>query len=622
MKITFLLACDNNRMEAAAHVNPREPRDSSPEELSGSALLRRIVLLYPLLLVLCGIGYAKYDNYQLDGDAVSFMDIADAIRAHDFALVANGYWNPAYAAALAVGQTIAHPSRWNELQTFYWVNFWIFLACIFACIFFVRSLALVRDRLIPDAASAPALSLPALQLAALALLLCSFERELNLGAVRSDALLLFFLLLAAGVLLRLQSGGRFFFYPLLGLTLGLAYLTKSFAFLPSGLLLAAIFVYGLTRNNASGPATRKRIVTGAVLAGLIFSALAAPYIVAISKQRGRPTTGESARLNYAFFVDQTERWHEAHSGKLGHATANFKHPEQLILATPAVYSYARHPLGTYPLWFDPAYWTDTLQPRFWLKGHLERLARCSVLLVRFLVGHLEPFVLLGALLFAGCFYEKRRAAWLPLAPAALWGLLMLAIYFPIDLQDRYLTGAFLLVVLPGLAMLRRPLEGARRSYAGYAATALVVLLAFLAVADAASDIGVRRRLLNVTGYPRGAYDPEVYHAAQGLGEIGIPPGAIVACFGDIACYNTHYWARLAQTPIRAEIEVPNSSDPGRFWAAQIAQPQVENKIVTALQQRSIAAIVANFAPSAHIPEGWQQLDGSNFYAYRIPNAPL
>jgi 4-amino-4-deoxy-L-arabinose transferase-like glycosyltransferase len=567
--------------------------------------LRKIVLLYPLLLILCGIGYAKYDGYQLDGDAVAFMDIADAIHTHHFALAVNGYWNPAYAAALAVGEAVAHPSRWNELQTFYWVNFWIFVGCIVACIYFVRSLLLLRERCTSDALTLPALTPNTLLLASLALLFCSFQRELAIGAVRSDSLLLFFFFFSASFLLRLQSGGRFVYYPLLGLALGLAYLTKSFAFLPSGFLLAAIFIFAFTRKSP----LRGRILTGVLVAGFVFAAVAGPYIVAISKQRGRPTTGESARLNYCFFVDNTARWHEWHSGDLGHATADFKHHEQLIVASPPVYSYALHPIGTYPLWFDPSYWTDTIHPRFYLKGHLLRLARNSVVLVRFIVGHLESFVLLGVLLLAGCFVARRRASWLPLLPVPLWGLLMICIYFPIDFQDRYLTAALLLIIIPVLAMLRRSASG----YAGEVATALAVLLAALTVADAASDLGQRRRILSVTGYSRGAYSKEIYPAAKGLQDLGILPGQTVACFGDMASYVDIYWARLAGTPIRAEIEVPNGGDAGEFWNAQTNKAEVLN----ALRVRNIAAIVAAFRPSSHIPEGWRQLGTSDFYAYPL-----
>ncbi len=571
--------------------------------------LRFIAMAYTVLLLLCGLGYALYGGYTLDGDAVAFMDIADAMRAHDMARVVNGYWNPAYAALLALGELVAHPTRWNELQTFFWVNFVIFAGCIAACWFLVRGLVLAREHLAPE--SAFALSPPVLQLASLALLFASFQRELGLGAVRSDSLLLLLFLLAAGLVLRLQAGGRFLVYPLLGFVLGLAYLSKSFAFLPSGVLLAAIFVFGLTRHGSA----RHRIAGGAAVAAIVFAAIAGPYIAAISRQRGRLTTGESARLNYAFFVDQTERWHEWHTGKLGHATAHFKHPEQLLLDAPPVYSFAQHPFGTYPLWFDPSYWTDTIQPRFYLKGHLLRLARCSALLLRFLLGHLEPFCLLGVLLLAGCFFTRPGdptwRALRPLLAVSLWGALMFAIYFPIDLQDRYLTGGLLLILLPVLAMLRRPAGSS-----GQAATIAVLLLAGLMLANAISDLGERRRMLGVFGFPRGAYSPQIYPAARGLNDLGIGPGNTVACLGDNACYVDHYWARLAGTPIRAEIEVPGGGDPGAFWQS-VADPAT---VFDLLRRRHIAAVVGLFASSNHIPAGWHRLGTSDFYAYPLQPA--
>ena len=570
-----------------------------------SLRIRKITLIYLVLLVLCGIGYAKYDSYGLDGDAVSFMDIADALRAHDFAHVVNGYWNPGYAAMLAAGQAISNPSRWNELQAFYWVNFWIYLGCLAACIYFVRSLVLVRERCSPDSSAPSAFSSDALLLVALALMFASFQRELHISAVRSDSLLLMLLFIAASFLLRLQASGGFIYYPLLGLALGLSYLTKSFAFLPSFLLLGAIFFFGLVRGRTN----RNRIVAGSVLAGLVFAIVAGPYILAISKQRGRPTTGESARLNYAFFVDQTDRWHEFRTGNLGHATATFKHPEQLLLDSPPVYSYLHHPYGTYPIWFDPSYWTDTIQPHVYLKGHLIRIARCSALLARFIVAHLEAFVVLIVLLVAGAFFSRQWRGWLPVASVALWGLLMLGIYFPVDLQDRYLVAPFLFVVITLLALLRRPAN----SNVGGAATVAAVLLALLLLADATADIAQRRRILSVTGYPRGAYSTQIYPAALGLNQLGITPGQTVACFGSQACYVDHYWARLAGTPIRAEIEVPDYSDPGAFWSKQ----QNKQQALDGLRSTGVSAVVGFFAPSAHIPEGWRQLGESNFYAYDL-----
>ena len=570
--------------------------------------LGKAVWLYASVLILCGIGYAKYDTYRLDGDAVAFMDIADALHRHDLAHAANGYWNPLYPAVLLVGELVSHPSRWNELQTFYWVNFCIFVLCVLVCLYFVRSLVAGRDHLIAADGSSTALSTAALSMIALGLLFASFQRELAIGAVRSDSLLLLLFLLAASFVLRLQAGGRFFYYPLLGLALGLAYLTKSFAFLPSGIVLIAIFVFGLTRRSAQ----RQRIVVGAVTAGLVFAVLAGPYIVAISHQRCRLTTGESARLNYAFFIDQTARWHEARSGDLGHATAAFKHPEEVLLDSPAVYSYAQHPVGTYPLWFDPAYWTEGIQPKLYLQGHLQRLARNIALFLRYVLSHLESLAVFGVLFLAGCFFERRHVFWRPLLPVMLLGLLVFAIYLPIDFQDRYLAAGLLLITLPLFAMLRRPASG----FTGEAATATALLLAFLMAANAIADIAERRRYVLKDGYPRGAYSLQIYPAARALEAMGFGHGQSIACFGDRACYIDHYWARLAETPIRAEIEVPNSGDPGAFWQGV----QDKQAVLDALKSRHIAAIVAVFEPAAHMPEGWTRLNQTNFYVY--PLTPL
>ena len=565
----------------------------------------KIVVIYSLLLVLCGVGYAKYDSYQIDGDAVAFMDIADAMRAHDIAHVVNGYWNPGYAAMLLAGEVVKHPSRWDELQTFYWVNFFIFIACICACLYFVSSLLRLRDNFEEHSELPPALSRPAMFLVALALLFASFQRELSLGAIRSDALLLFLFILAGGLVFRLQRKAGFAYYALLGLVLGLAYLTKSFAFVPSAILLASIAVFAFTR----GYRERRTILLGVVIAVLAFSAIAGPYILAISKQRSRFTTGESARLNYAFFIDHTSRWHEWHSGDMGKAQADFKHHEQLLIASPPVYSYSLHPVGTYPLWFDPAYWTDTIHPKFYLKWQVARLARNCVLLLRFLLGHLEGFILLGVLLLAGCSFGRGRGAWLPLIPVSAWGLIMIGIYFPVDLQDRYLTGALLLFVIPLLAMLRRSAS----SNGSEVANGVAMLLAGLVLADGVRTIAELRRVESVNGAARGAYSREIYSAALGLGQMGISPGEVVACFGAKACYVDQYWARLADTPIRAEIEAPADSDPGEFWKSLPNQEQV----LEVLRRQNIGAIVAVFAPSSHVPDGWQELGSSHFYALRV-----
>ena len=572
-----------------------------------SQRIRRLLGMYAALMLVVAFGYARYDGYIMDGDGTAFMDISQALTDGHAGLAINGYWNPGYPAVLAVVRLIVHPTRWTEMAMARYTNVAIFALAMAACLFLTTGLARLRAQRGPGE---PGAAVPdwALHLLGLALLTLSAGRELPLAAVRSDTLLMALLLFAMGLVLRLQAGAGFWAWPVLGAVLGLAYLVKSFAFLPSVFLVLAALVFGLTRKGSA----RTQITSGAIVAGVVFAAIAGPYVVAVSRQLGHLSTGDSARLNYCFFIDQTPRWHEWYLHDLGHAAGTFTHPEAVIAAPPPVFSFAAHPVGTFPLWFDPAYWTGGLTPHFWLRGHLERLLRCTELLVRFLLARPEVFVLLGVMLAFGALWPRRRGLWVG-APAVAWGLLMLCIYFPIDLQDRYLTGPFLLVLLPLFAWLqRRDTEGDR---ARWVAAALIVLTAGLAIAQAGSYLLERRRLEPIAHRGEAGYNPEMNPMAEALNSMGLQPGDKIACFGDTACYVDHQWARLAGAQILAEVETPNSADPQQVWDA-IAD---KNTITEPLKKMGLRFIVTKFANSAHKPDGWVQLGDSNFFAYPLMN---
>lgn len=562
---------------------------------------------FVLLCLLGGLGYARFDPYLMDGDSVSFMDIADGLRSHHAGIAVNAYWNPLYPALLAVAQTIARPTRWNELPAYTYLNVLILAACIGAAVYLASGLVALQRRFNPRGLDDAVMSPMALRYAAVGLLFFSFERELLIGLIRSDSLLLFFFLLAAGVLLRLQTGGGFRHYAVLGLALGLAYLTKSFAFLPSAFLLLGILVFGLTRKGAE----RFRIVRGAVLAGTLFFAVAGPYIAAISRQMGHLTTGESARLNYAFFVDEMPRWHEWAHHDLGHAGGVFVHPELFLLESPPVFSFRNHPVGTLPPWFDPAYFTLGLKPNLWIPGHVKRLLRSAQLIVLWIVNHPEGPLLLAILLASGATLRRRRREMWPWLLVPGWGLLMLAIYVPIDIQERYLTTMLLLIVLPALAMLRRPASDSLVRVANGTA----VLLALIALLTSFHEILNMRRQLRLQGRDSGLYSHEIFGAAQGLADLGVRPGEAVGCMGGTACYLDPYWARIAGVQIMGEIEVPDAVPKNVAWNSFTNKAAV----VEALRSQGIRAIVTTMPGTAEVPAGWHQLDGTSFFAYPIPD---
>ena len=128
-------------MEAVSQVNPTQadpgPRSIAREDPSSiSTLLRRFFPFYCVLAALVTFGYALYDSYQLDGDAVAYMDIGDLLRAHQWAGIVNGYWHPMYPAFLSLGHALFHATLATELRAYYFVNFGIFLLGMVAVVWF------------------------------------------------------------------------------------------------------------------------------------------------------------------------------------------------------------------------------------------------------------------------------------------------------------------------------------------------------------------------------------------------------------------------------------------------------------------------------------------------------
>jgi hypothetical protein len=536
------------------------------------------------------------------------MDISDAIVHGNWPIVANAYWNPAYAFALAAGQAIAHPSRWNELQVFYWTNFVIFAFCVAATIYFARSLVVLRERLTANVDFA--LNPVAVVFAALSLMFFSFQRELSLAKVRSDALLYLFLFLAASLLMRIQVQRKFIYFPLLGAALGLAYLTKSFAMIPSALLMLAILIFGFRRKGAD----RIRIVAGTMTCALVFTVLAGPYVYAISQQRGRFTIGDSARINYVFYVDGNTNWWAWAAGDVHHARYAFKHPEQIILSNPKTHSFARHMVGTYPFWFDPSYWLDTIYPQFYLKGHIQQALQSAKMSFIYLFDHPEAFLLGFVLLLAGARFPRTRSTWAPFLPVMAWGLVMIGIYFPLTLEERYITFSFLFIVIPLLALLVRP-EGRDRLHE--IATAIVLLLACVSLFSGLRDEFYQRRIDKIAFFPLHHLQPEIFSAARGLANLGIRPSDRIACMGELGCHYDIYWIRLAGLQVVDEISVPREGsspgDPAAYWRSL----QNASEVVDVLQRDGATALVSEFPQGALVPTGWHNLPGSRFYVLAL-----
>ena len=582
--------------------------------------LRRPLLVYLAALAPVMWMAMRYAPYMMDGDSVAYMNIADLLHAHRWADAVNAYWHPLYPALLGLAQGVAHPARANELGVYFAVNLSIFFAQVAAMLWFVTALVRLREAM----GAAPAvLSLNALRLLGVALLVIAAQRELTLNRVGPDGLLQALLLAGLAMLMQALATDRWIFAPLMGLFFGLAYLTKSFAFLVALLAIAVLVVFQwMVQRRAL-----LRAVSSGALALVIFAAVAGPYVAALSRQKHRFDFGDSGSLNYAWYVGGTEKMHlEPWMTKdFGAATVDLVHPEKQLLALQGapgvgIYSYKGHALGTYPAWFDPTYFNERIVPHIQLKQLAKRDGRNVVLGFRYLLNHPEPLILLALLLFAGA--RLRLREWRFWWPSVGLGLAIWGIYGLVNIEERYVTVAFCAVLLPLFAALEVRAEGETRSGGLLLANALrsgagilVVLLAFLALGETLRVALQERREQSVAGSTHGWRDPEIFGAAEGLRAMGVRQGDEIACVGTKACLNDHYWARLAGVQILTEMYDPEPKHLIDQLDA-LPDPKQDYDVVRA---QGAKVLVGYFDPGEMnggqpASAGWVRLGETAFYA--------
>ncbi|MDP9038388.1 MAG: hypothetical protein M3O02_03815, partial [Acidobacteriota bacterium] len=432
---------------------------SARTELAPSSLLRRLLPLVCALAIVSTIALARSAPFEADADGIAFMDIADCLRAHRWACAVNGYWNPMYPALLALGRGLAHASVRNEARVYLLLNCGIALLGMGAVLLFTRSLALLRTKLEPAAGSTGFLfDRIALQTIAVALLLLAVHRELAPGVVRPDLLLAVLLIAALAELLRFLATGHTAHAAAMGAALGCAFLTKSFALAFAVACVATLLGFSWRWNRRPGHS-----IAAALVAFACFAALAAPYISALSRQKGRLDFGDSGALNYAWYTGRTARVHlqPYMTLQFGASDVLLKHPQRELLTSPQIVSYAALPYGTNPDWFDPSYWNDGVRPRFNVRFALSRFTHNLALTLDYLRSHLESLALL-ALLLAAAAYRRRglhrqlrspNPFWLPTTTLALFAW---TVYAAVNIEERYVSFAFLTVVVTAFAALRPP----------------------------------------------------------------------------------------------------------------------------------------------------------------------
>ena len=548
-------------------------------------------------------------RYSMDPDGICYLDLGDAFFHRKWFDAVNGYWSPLYSWLLGAAMFLGKPSRQWEFPLVHVVNFLIYVAALAGFEFFLRTLLpqAAPERVASGATagtSVVAFSRVSLLALGYSLFLWTSLDLISVWGASPDLCLAGFVYLIAGLLLRIRAKSSVSLYLTLGMVLGLAYLTKAVMF-PLGFAFIAIGFFAVPRGKRLGYV---------MVTTMAFLGVSAPWLVALSRAKGRFDFGDSGRLNYSALVSPGGRnlnWQGAPPG-----SGDPVHTTRQIHTNPPVFEFATPVGGSYPPSYDPSYWDEgrrvTIDIRAQWKVIKEHLLLYAGLLLRDQPGLLA--VALALVLAGGVATRKAILAnW----PLFLISLAACGLYMLVHVETRFVAAYVSIFWLAVLAGIRRGVPGytsvsassdnsraddsgskSRSELVEYLALAVVVTI-LLSVAD-----GTVRAVRE--GGPYSARDEIA--VADGLNQEGLQQGDRVAVVGD---GNWFYWPRLGGFKI---VSAVIAVDAPKFWG----QTQEQKEGVYHLFAGTGAKVLVTTGPlSAQAGSGWRRIGTTAYYVHPL-----
>jgi len=531
-------------------------------------------------------------------DGISYLDIGNAYMRGDWYVAVNAMWSPLYSWLTGFWLQLFKPAPFWEFTLVRLLNFLIYLAALFSFAYFLR--ALRRDRnLRSNDFSLPAWSW--LVFAYTTFIWTSLFMN-RVWRTSPDLLLAALIFLACGLILRIRTAAsRRDLFLALGIVLGISYLTKTIMF---PLALVFVVVAYLLARQAIG---FKPALLRAGITLVIFLSLAAPFVIVISRAKHRFTIGDSARLNYAWYVNGTTRFIHWQGSPAGSGTP--LHTTRKIFAAPAVYEFSGAAGISYPPWYDPSYWYEGVTPHFSLRQQAAAVWRNLAGLYGFSLYRFFLVALVFAL-FVLLYQSGERqlvlrnllAYWFLIVPS----LIALALYLAVNLEPRYLAPFVTVIALSCLAGVQLAATPETRRLVSGVSLGLVLFfvlsilphtarLAYSAVRDFSSGHSELRDVQ--------------WQVAHELQQRGVQQNDRVASVG-----NTMFaaWPRLARVRVVAEIPAAPGGEAEKFWAVD---GLTRARALAAIAGTGARVVVAEAGPGWAMQEGWQRLGDTNYLIY-------
>lgn len=565
------------------------------------------------LTIIVAIGLIRdwVGRYSMDPDGISYLDLGDAFFHRKWFDAVNGYWSPLYSWLLGSAMFVTKPTRQWEFLVVHVVNFIIYLAVLAGFEFFLQSLlprvASTRNEAGAEGAggaSSGALSRVATLAIAYSLFLWTSLELISIWGVSPDLCVAGLVYVIAGLLLRIRGKGSLSLYLILGAVLGLAYLTKAVMF-PLGFAFIAIGFFAVPRGRRTGYL---------LITTLAFLGVSAPWLVALSRAKGRFDFGDSGHLNYSALVSPGGRnlnWQGEPPG-----SGVPVHTTRQIHTSPPMFEFATPVGGTYPPSFDPSYWDEgrrvTIDVRAQMRVIKEHLLLYAGVLLRD-----QPGLLAVALALTLAGGVATRTAILAYWPLFLMGFAAGGLYMLVHVETRFVAAyvsIFWLAILAGIrldissfdavsthsdtARSSRASSESRSKLVDYLALATVITI-LLSVAD-----GTVRAVRE--GGPYSARDQIA--VADVLTEGGMRPGDRVAVVGD---GNWFYWPRLGRFKIVSAII---AVDAPTFWHET---PEQKEDVYRLFAGTGAKVLVTAGPLSAEAGSGWRRIGTTAYYAHSL-----
>jgi len=314
----------------------------------------------------------------------------------------------------------------------------------------------------------------------------------------------------------------------------------------------------------------------------VFIAIVGPYVWALSQAKGRFTWSDTGRLNLAFLM-----YHVPHANWQGQPDGSGRpvHPTRQLSMHPAIFEFATPIPGTYPPWYDPAYWNEglrmTSRPRAF--GAVVRQIRLYIHWVRQQLPLLLAFL---ALFFLNSDKRGTLTRFRTLWPVLALGAMPFAMYALVVTQARYMAPFF---VILWTALFACVVEARRTTLVIGAVAAILMML---------EPLGLL--FTGRTFLPNWRLHYEVAHDLQAL---GLKPGDQVGLVHDGMFY---YWAYLADARVTLELY---------FSSRQTERPAEWSNARRILASQAATFLVSLRLDGVTDQPGWRRLGTTEVFAY-------